>query len=91
LIELERSRPEIRKEPLFCYQRFFVALEGRGDRATAKLMLQRLNYLVANDALEADSAIYRSVTETWYRSLVFTDSDLVRLAHKKMTERLAHK
>jgi len=54
-------------------------------------MLQRLNYLVANDALEADSAIYRSVTETWYRSLVFTDSDLVRLAHKKMTERLAHK
>jgi len=90
LIELERTRPEIRREPFFCYQRFFVALEGLGDRATAKLMLQRLNHLVASDALDANSTIYLSVTEAWHRALFHSDSDLIRLAHKKMTERLAH-
>jgi|AntRauTorckE6833_2_1112554.scaffolds.fasta_scaffold06153_3 hypothetical protein len=87
LLELERIYPEVRKEPLFCYQRFFVALEGRGDRATAKLMLERLNHLVAQGTLAADSPIYLSVTETWYHSLFATNSDLARLAHQKMTQR----
>jgi hypothetical protein len=88
LDRLEREHPEIRSEPLFCYQRFFVALEGRGDRATAKLMLQRLDQLVDAGSLEADSPIYRSVTQAWHRALPFTDSDLRRRAHKIMSERL---
>ena len=87
LIELERTFPEIRKEPLYIYQRFFIALEGRGDRATAKLMLERLNHLVAQGSLAADSSIYLSVTETWYHALFATNSDLARLAHQKMAPR----
>lgn len=88
LIALEKQHPEIRKEALFCYQRFFVALEGRGDRATAKVMLQRLNHLVETDALKPNSNIYLSVTEAWHRSLLFTDSDLIRRANKIMADRL---
>ena len=89
LIRLEREHPEVRSEPLFCYQRFFVALEGRGDRATARVMLRRLNHLVDAGALEADSAIYRSVTEAWHRALSFTDSELPRRAHRIMAARLS--
>lgn len=88
LLRLERDHPEVRSEPLFCYQRFFVALEGRGDRTTAKLMLRRLDHLVGAESLEADSPIYHSVTQAWHRALSFTDSDLRRRAHKIMTERL---
>ena len=89
LIQWEKAHPDVRSNPTFCYQRFFVALEGKGDRSTARQMLKRLTILVDKGALSANSAEYLSVTEAWYRALFFTDSDLRRLAHKKMTERLA--
>lgn len=89
LIELETNYPEIRKKPLFCYQRFYVALEGLGDRATARDMLRCLDALVEAEELQAHSSIYRSVTQSWHRALLSTDSDLIRLANRKMTDRLA--
>lgn len=89
LLKLETDQPEIRKNPLFCYQRFFVALEGLGERPAADLMLKRLDHLVATGSLSATSPIYRSVTQAWNRALFFTDSELPRLAHIKMQTRLA--
>ena len=88
LIQWQNEHPEVIKNPSFCYQLFFVALEGRGDRETARLMLQRLDHLVTNDKLSPSSAIYRSVTQAWYRALSHTDSDLPRQAHQIMQTRL---
>jgi len=84
----ETEHPEARKDAVFCYQRFFVALEGRGDRATAKLMLDRLDALVASGDLSASSSIYRSTTQAWYKALLHGDSDLPRQAHLIMQARL---
>jgi hypothetical protein len=89
LIIWDDSYPEARRHPLFCYQRFFVSLQGHGDRKTAKLMLDRMNALVERGELDPNSAEYQSVTEAWYRALQNTDSDLPRLAHNIMAERLA--
>jgi hypothetical protein len=89
LIVWENSHPEIRRNPLFCYQRFFVALQGHGDRKTAKIMLDRMDALVESGELDPYSAEYQSVTEAWYRALQSADSDLPRLAHNIMSERLA--
>lgn len=89
LIIWDDTYPEVRRDPLFCYQRFFVALEGHGDRKTAKLMLDRMNALVESGELDPYSAEYQSVTEAWYRALQSADSDLPRLAHNIMSERLA--
>jgi len=88
LIQWEKVHPDANKNPTFCYQFFFVALEGTGDRATARRMLNCLTRLVENGTLKEDSSIYLAVTEAWYRALFFADSDLPRLAHKKMKQRL---
>jgi hypothetical protein len=88
LIRWETDHPEIRKNPMFCYQRFFIALEGRGDRETAKLMLSRLDALVSSGTLSANSSMYRSVTQAWNKALFHTDSDLPRQAHLIMQSRL---
>jgi len=90
LVEWENTHPEVRENPLFWYQRFFVALEGRGDRATARQMLDQLTRLVDAGSIPAESAEYLSVTEAWYRSLLASDSDLLRQANRKMTERISH-
>ncbi len=89
LIKWEKERPEIRKNPMFCYQRFYVALEGLGDRDTARLMLRRLDLLVASGELSATSPIYRSVTQSWNKALFYADSELPRQAHQIMHTRLA--
>lgn len=89
LIIWDAQHPAARKHPLFCYQRFFVALQGHGDRKTAKLMLDRMNALVQSGELDPYSAEYQSVTEAWYRALQSSDADLPRLANNIMTERLA--
>lgn len=88
LIRWENEHPEIRKNPMFCYQRFFVALEGRGDRETAKIMLSRLEALVTSGLLSAHSPIYRSVTQAWNKALFHADSDLPRQAYLIMQSRL---
>ncbi|MEY3395164.1 MAG: hypothetical protein RL346_1400 [Verrucomicrobiota bacterium] len=89
LIIWDKNHPEVRKDPLFCYQRFFVALQGHGDRKTAKLMLDRMNALVQSGKLDPYRAEYQSVTEAWYRGLQHADSDLPRRAHHIMSTRLA--
>ncbi len=89
LVNWAKENPEASTNPTFCYQLFFVALEGLGDRKTARLMLQRLDRLVASGELDPQSAEYLSVTESWQRAIFFADSDLPRLAHKIMSRRLS--
>jgi len=91
LVNWEQEHPECHADPLYCYQRFFVALEGSGDRKTARAMIQRMSLMVKNGSLSPQSPEYLSVTEAWGRSLFFATSDLPRLAHLIMTKRLASK
>jgi len=89
LKEWELNHPDAHTNATFCYQRFFVALEGRGDRRTARRMLRHLDRLVAKGQLAPDSVEYLSVTEAWQRALFSNDSDLPRLAYRKMSARLS--
>lgn len=91
LIQWEKQHPDAHRNPMFCYQQFFVALEGIGDRAVARQMLKCLTHLVQTGALSTNSAEYLAVTEARHHSLLSADSDLPRLAHLIMTERLACK
>lgn len=83
----DHNHPEARRSALFCYQRFFVALHGHGDRKKAKIMLDRLNALVKSGELDPYSVEYQSVTEGWYRFMQHTDADLPRIAHNMMAKR----
>ncbi len=86
LDRIEEADPSIKRNPHFCYQRFFVALNGRSDRATARLMLQRLDALVAEGTLDPSSNIYRSVTEAWSRTLLLSDLELKAINRSRMAQ-----
>jgi hypothetical protein len=88
LLAMEEEDPEVLDHPRFCYQRFFVELEGMGDRGAARRMLRRLDEMVASGKLERSSPRYRAVTEAWYRALFHADGDLPRQAHRIMQARL---
>jgi len=89
LVEYERINPNARDSPQFCSQRFFVALNGLGNRSRAREFLTRLTAQVQAGRLSADSAEFQAVTAAWYREMQFTDSDLPRQAAQKLTQRVA--
>lgn len=89
LVDFERTAPKARDFPLFCYQRFFVALNGHGNRSLAREFLSQLTAHVHAGTLSADSAEFQSVTSAWYRDMQFTDSDLPRQSSLKFADRLA--
>jgi hypothetical protein len=78
LVAFERSRPKAREFPLYCYQRFFIAIHGLGDRSLAREFLIKLTDQVQSGKLLADSPEFQSVSNAWYREMQFTDSDLPR-------------
>jgi hypothetical protein len=90
LDSLEQTEPETLRNPHVIYQRFFVALHGHGDRNTARLMLRRLDHLVANNELASDSSIYHSCTEAWTRSLLLSDIELHVINRERFMQRIQH-
>ena len=89
LVEYERVNPKAREFSLYCYQRFFVALNGLGNRPLAREFLLQLTAQVKSGNLSADSAEFQSVTGAWYRDMQFTNSDLPRQSAQKLAARLA--
>lgn len=86
LLEWEKNHSEVRASLTFCYQRFFVALEGKGDRATAREVLLHLTKLAEEGSINTESPELLSVVEAWYRTIFLTDSDMILRARKRMME-----
>lgn len=91
LVELEKKNPEVKTSLLFCYQRFFVAIHGRGDRVVARDVFLRLTHLVAEGKIDPTKNEYLSVNQVWYQLLTSTDSDLPRIANQHRRAYLAYK
>jgi hypothetical protein len=77
---VQRSRPGAIHSPLYCYQLFFTALYGTGDRAAARAVLRWMDKEVAEGRLSAEAPEYIAVTAGWDRALQYSDSDLPRIA-----------